>query len=160
MTEFRDACVLCFSETWLRDTISDDSMSVDGFGLPIRADRDKIGTGKSQGGMVCLYVNDRWSDRSSDSVTVRKRRCTTDVELLSVSLRPRYLPREFGQLFLTVVYVPPCANAVHAASEITDTVHALQMISPEAPNFILGDFNSFNLRSSLPTFKQYDTCPT
>ena len=113
MTEFRDACsVLCFSETWLRDTVSDDSMSIDGFGLPIRAYRDKIGTGKSQGGMVCLNVNDRWCDRSSDSVTVRKRRCTTDVELLSVSLRPRYLAREFGQLFLTVVYVPPSANAV------------------------------------------------
>ena len=74
-----------------------------------------------------------------EAVTVRKLRCTTDVELLSVSLRPRYLAREFGQLFLTVVYVPPSANAVHAASEITDIVHALQMISPEAPNFILGD---------------------
>ena len=55
---------------------------------------------------------------------------------------------------LTNILIHYTTNAVHAASEITDTVHALEMISPEAPNFILGDFNSFNLLSSLPTFKQ------
>ena len=143
-----------FSETWLCNKISDDSMCTDGFGLPISTDRNKIGTGKSQGGWVCLYMNEWWCDRSS--LTVRKWWCTADIELLSVSLRPTYLPHEFGHAILfTVVHVPPSANAVHAASEITDTVHALQMISPadDLPNFILRDFNLWNLRSSLPTFK-------
>lgn len=39
-------------------------------------------------GGVCLYVNERY-------VLVRERLCTKDVELLSVSLRPPYLPSEF-----------------------------------------------------------------
>ena len=62
--------------------------------FPISTDRDKIGTGKSQGGWVFLYMNEWWCDRSS--LTVRKRQCTADIELLSVSLRPTYLPRDFG----------------------------------------------------------------
>ena len=114
-------------------------------------------TGKSQGGGGGIYVNERWCD---SSVKVRSQRCTADVELSSVSPRPRYLPRELGQLFLTVVYLTTTVNAARAASGITDTVHALQMISPDAPNFILGDFNSCNLRPNLPTFKQHVTCPT
>lgn len=45
-TEFRDACVLCFSETWLCDKINDDSVAIDGFGTPFRTDRDKYITGE------------------------------------------------------------------------------------------------------------------
>ena len=36
----------------------------------------------------------------------------------------------------------------------------LQMVSPDTTNFILGVFNSGNLRSTLPTIKQYVTCST
>ncbi|PVD30927.1 hypothetical protein C0Q70_10202 [Pomacea canaliculata] len=32
MREFRDACLLCISETWFDDKISDDSVFLDGFG--------------------------------------------------------------------------------------------------------------------------------
>ncbi len=45
-------------------------------------------TGKRQGGGVCLYINKRWCN----SVIVRETFCTQDIELLSVSLRPFYLP--------------------------------------------------------------------
>lgn len=36
------------------------------------------------------------------------------------SLRPRFLPREFGQLFVTVVYIPPNANTDRPSSIIHD----------------------------------------
>ena len=62
-------------------------------------------TGKKRGGGVCMYINEAWCP--SNNVTVRKHLNTCDVDLLSLSLRPRYLPREFGQVFVTCVYIPP-----------------------------------------------------
>jgi hypothetical protein len=158
MTEFRNACLLCISETWFSEEISDQSVFIDGFGVPIRTDRDKATSGKACGGGVCLYVNERWC--SSANVTVRKQLNTREVDLLSVSLRPRYLPREFGQIFVTVIYTPPHANPSRAAEQIAEVVRELQVISPDAPNFIAGDFNNCDLRSSLPSFCQYVTVPT
>lgn len=103
---FRDACILAFSETWLGERDADVELAVDGFGVPFRSDRLSTTTGKSCGGGVCAYINDRWCK----SVLVRERLCTKDVELLSLSMRPMYLPREFPQIFVTVVYVHPKAN--------------------------------------------------
>ncbi|KAK7475608.1 hypothetical protein BaRGS_00033157, partial [Batillaria attramentaria] len=54
LTEFRNACVLCFSETWLNDGIPDPALHIDGFGEPFRLDRDSKVTGKSIGG---VYVH-------------------------------------------------------------------------------------------------------
>ena len=158
MSEFRDACMFCISETWFCDMIDNDSVAIDGFGVPFRTDRNFAISGKQSGGGVCLYINQRWCN--SANVTVRKQLNTSDLDLLAVSLRPRYLPREFGQIFVTVVYTPPHANPARAASQIADVVRDLQLISPDAPNFIAGDFNSCELRTCLPTFHQYVSVPT
>lgn len=58
--EFRDACVMAFTETWLTDRESDSSLELKGFGPPVRMDRDSSVTGRTQGGGVCLYINRRW----------------------------------------------------------------------------------------------------
>lgn len=134
----------------------DTDLSIDGFGAPFRLDRLAEVTGETQGGGVCLYVNKRYCT----SVTVRERVCTPDVELLAVSLRPFYLPREFPQLFITTVYIHPKADSVSASSTIFDVVQRLQSISPDAPNFVLGDFNHVSLKQTLKTFHQYVSCPT
>ena len=127
-----------------------------GFGCPTRLDRDKQTTGKAKGGGVCLYVNERWCK----TVIVREQLCTPDIELLSVSLRPLYLPREFPQLFVTVVYIHPRANVDRAAQHICDVTQKLDALSTDAPKFILGDFNQCKLENCLPTYHQYITCPT
>lgn len=97
LKDFRDCCVLAFTETWLMENDQDTDLSIDGFGAPYRLDRQAEVTRKSQGGGVCLYVNRCYCT----SVTVRERISTPDVELLSVSLRPFYLSREFPQLQYT-----------------------------------------------------------
>lgn len=108
----------------------------DGFGIPLLLDREAEAMGRSCRGGVCIYVN----KRCCSSVTVRERLCAPDVELLSVSLRPFYLPREFPQIFTTTVYTHPKANPAKATSAIFDVVQKLQSLSPETPNSILGDF--------------------
>ena len=105
---------------------------------------------------MCLYVNERWCK----NVIVREQLCTPDIELLSVSLRPLYLPREFPQLFVTVVYIHPKANVDRAAQHICDVTQKLDSLSPDAPKFVLGDFNQCKLNKCLPTYQQYVTCPT
>eukprot|EP00745_Piridium_sociabile_P007708 TRINITY_DN1514_c0_g1_i16.p1 TRINITY_DN1514_c0_g1~~TRINITY_DN1514_c0_g1_i16.p1 ORF type:complete len:103 (-),score=14.56 TRINITY_DN1514_c0_g1_i16:102-410(-) len=34
VSEFRDSCLLCFSETWLNEKMTDEIVSIDGFGTP------------------------------------------------------------------------------------------------------------------------------
>ena len=132
-------------------------VAIDGFTL-IRNDRDCEKINKGLGGGVCLYVNDKWC--AGGNITERKRVNTPDLDLLSVSVRPRYLPREFGQLFITVIYNPAGSSPSRAAKEISDVVRELEIISPDAPNFVIGDFNQCKLRARLPKFQQYVDVPT
>ncbi|XDV25563.1 hypothetical protein PO909_029463 [Leuciscus waleckii] len=89
------------------------------------------------GGGVCVYINERWCK----NYTVRDSHCSEDIELLSLSVRPYYLPREFGQVFVTVVYIHPRSNTKVAANRIYDTMAKLENMAPDAPKFVLGDFN-------------------
>lgn len=91
--EYKSACVLPITETWLKDYDPQSDLESDGFGKPFRLDRDPTVTGKSLGGGLALYVNRNWCG----IVIVRESLCAPDIELLSVSLRPFYLPREFTQ---------------------------------------------------------------
>lgn len=122
--EFRDACLLAITESWLTNCDLDADLALDGFGEPFRLDRDAGVTGKSQGGGVCLFVNERWCK----NVLVRECVCTKDAELLSVSLRPPYLPREFPQIFVNVVYVHPKANVDKASETIHHATLKLQSV--------------------------------
>ena len=126
MHEYSEACPLAFTETWLDDRVHNHELTVDGFGAPVRLDRNKVDTGKEQGGGVCFYVNKKWCN----TVLVREALCTPDIELLSISLRPFYLPREFPQLFFTLVYIHPRANASRAIEHIIDNIHKLDSESP------------------------------
>ena len=123
-------------------------------------DRDSKHTGKERGGGVCLYVSEKFCDRAN--VTVKQRTCTPELELISVSLRPRYLPREFERIFVTVVYaaVYDSTSAARAGKAIAAAVRDLQLISADAPCFVVGDFNHCDLRKALPSFRQFVTCPT
>lgn len=156
LRDYRDACLMAFTETWLTESDSDSALEISGFGAPLRLDRDSEVTHKMLDGGVCLYINRRWCS----NFTLRERICHPDIELLSVSLRPYYLPREFPQIFVTVAYIHPKADAKSAADIVFKTISKLQSISPAAPNFILGDFNHCNLKKTLNSFYQYVKCPT
>ncbi len=86
--------------------------------------------------------------------------CVLKILNYSVSLRPQYLPREFPQIFVTVVYIHPRANEANAAETLGSVVHKLQCISPDAPNLIMGDFNKCSMKQCLRNFYQYVSCPT
>ena len=154
--EYKESCLLCFTETWLNSSVDDNCLALPGFGLLLRLDRDSDNTGKSTGGGICIHINSRWCN----NITERERISSTNIELLSVSLWPFYLPREFGQIFITLVYIPPSANNKYAADIIQKHVDVLENISPESPKLILGDFNGCSLKYTLPHYEQYVKCAT
>lgn len=39
---YREASLICLTETWLDNTITDSALSLDGFGSPLRLDRDYV----------------------------------------------------------------------------------------------------------------------
>ncbi|KAK0135719.1 hypothetical protein N1851_028396 [Merluccius polli] len=151
---FRDICIIALSETWLEESVSDSEVSLDNFTI-IRSDRTRH-SGKTRGGGVCLYINDRWCN----NIKVHRKVCTPNLELVTLSLRPFYLPREFPTVVISCVYVAPSANINIAAELIAEDANVMLAKYPGAPLFILGDFNGCRLDCVLPSLQQYVDIPT
>ena len=151
--EFREANLLCLTETWFSDLDPDPQHP--GFTL-MRCDRSWGATGKTKGGGVCVFVNEKWCS----NVTLKEQHCCADVELLTVALRPFYLTREFRQIFVTVVYIHPKADVKVAAEVIRRAVQKQETQCPESVRLIAGDFNHCRLNKALPNYRQYVNCKT
>ncbi|TWW54569.1 RNA-directed DNA polymerase from mobile element jockey [Takifugu flavidus] len=154
--EYRESSLLLFTETWLTALTPDTAAQLEGFTL-LRADRSRE-SGKRKGGGPAVFVNDRWCNPGH--ITIREQHCCKDIELLAVSMRPHYLPREFTHALAVVVYIPPSANADAACDVLLSAVSRLQTQHPDALLLISGDFNHASPSSSLPKFTQYVTCHT
>lgn len=152
--EYRESSLMVFTETWLHQNIPDSLVEFEGRSL-VRLDRTEA-AGKSRGGGIGIYIRDDWCKQ----YTVREAVCNPDLELLCLSLRPVYLPREFGNIVMCAVYVPPDGNAARAAARITDCVQQQLHKTPGAAVFILGDFNHCKLEQVLTGFEQYVQCVT
>ena len=87
----------------------------------------------------------RKTGRKGGTFTVMDVKCTPKLELLVVSCRPYYLPREIPCIICVIVYLP---EGHHTPSEdiIIDTVSNLQQDKPEAAIIVLGDLNQEQFR--------------
>jgi len=103
------------------------------------------------GGGLCVYVDTRWATQ----YTVRERVCTHDYEILVISFRPFYLPREFEQITIILAY-----DFVGAAARIAESYNIALSRAVSQPVLLLGDFKFCNLSDHLPTLHQYVDCPT
>ncbi|KAI4873032.1 hypothetical protein NFI96_008739 [Prochilodus magdalenae] len=154
---YRECSLFCFTETWLTPDTPDANVELPGFST-VRADRDPTLSGKRKGGGLALFINTRWCNPGH--VNVKEVICCRDIELLAVSLRPYYMPRELSHAIVVCVYIPPRAEVQAACDVIHSTVAALQTQHPDAFYVISGDFNHVTLDSTLPAFFQFVDCPT
>ena len=92
-----------------------------------------------------MLVSDCWATQ----YCVRERVCTRDFELLTVSFRPFYLPREFGQITVILVYVPG-PDFKNGGGENNRKFQRGASRSVDRHVFILGDFNSCDLPPTFP----------
>ena len=118
-----------------------------GFDL-LRQDRVFEKTNKKKGGGLCIYVNTLWCN----NFTIRSSVCCKDIEPMCVSFRPYYLPREFPQVHVFLVYIPPDANSDNAIHVIQENVQEIECQSPDSPKIVLGDFNHCRLEDAMPHY--------
>ena len=156
-SENRECSVLCFTETWLHSHIPNHSVAIPGFST-VRADSEVTSSGKKKEAGIALYVSERWCNPGH--VHVKNRLCTPDIELLTVGMRPYYLPREFTFAIIIGVYIPPSADAAVACDLIHSAVAQIQTQHPKEFIVITREFNHVSLDKTLPTFHQYVDCPT
>lgn len=100
-----------------------------------------------------MFVDERWATQ----YTIREKVCTRDYEILVVSIRPFYLPREFRQNTIILTYIPG-PDFEGAAARVAECYNDALARSADQP--VLGDVNSCDLSSHLPTLQQYVNCPT
>ncbi|KAI3359051.1 hypothetical protein L3Q82_015420, partial [Scortum barcoo] len=104
------------------------------------------------------------NDSTNPAFHLLSRETSNDVpgtlELLAVSIRPYYLPREFPHVIAITTYIPPSANADAACELLHSVVAQLQTEHPQAFLLITGDFNHASLSATLPNFHQYVNCCT
>ena len=134
-------------------------MEIDGFHL-LRCDRDNEAVGKSRAGGVCAYINQKYCHASN--VKVLKKVSLPELELLSVSLRPSYLPREFARILLNVEYIPDESFKPQAVPLLSQILSEQASEYPDACIIAAGDFNRASLKYCPPSFTpyQYVVCPT
>ena len=135
---------------------TDAMMNIDGFKL-LRGDRTEC-AGKEIGGGVCAYVNEKWCH--PNNVTVKNHSCNQNIEILTINLRPYYLPREFSHVILLTVYIPHRNVDKPTALELVNVIHDLETKSPDALFLVNGDFNYSSLRKSSLQYYQHVTCHT
>ncbi|KAM9790398.1 uncharacterized protein ACBT44_018978 isoform 1-T1 [Syngnathus typhle] len=154
-TDFSRSAALCFVETWLSERTPHHAVELAGFRL-MRADRSAELSGKSKGGGLCFYINERWCT----DVTVLKEFCSPLLETLFINCRPFYSPREFFSIVMAAVYIPPHTRASEATQMLADQVTDMENLLPNSLIIILGDLNRSNLAHKLPRYRQHVTCPT
>ena len=88
--------------------------------------------------------------------------CSPEVEYLTVSYRPHYLPIEFSSVFFVAVYIPPQTDAGTntALNELYTTISKQENINLEAALLVAGDCNAGKLKSVLPNLYQRVKCAT
>ena len=139
---YLSSSLICITETWLCSDIQSNNIEINGF-YSMRLDRCLEERGKKKGGGLCIYVNKQWCS----NITNRSSISSKDIELMCVSFRPFYLPREFPQVNVLLVYIPPSSDKENAKQIIQEQVNELGIQSADAPVIILGDFNHCDLEN-------------
>ena len=142
-------------DMWLDSKIPSSKVAPDGFSAYKMGSRTRS-RDRWWGGAVSLLIRGDWC--LSESVVVRERLCTPDIELLCGSLCIFYLPCEFPLFFFTVVNIHPKQTLLKHQWQYF-TSQKLESFS-NAPNFFLGDFNNCSLRNTLRTYYWYESCNT
>ena len=155
MPEYKQACLLAFTETWLDNHVQYSNWLIDGFANQLYLSEINVSPGRTmEDGYVFTLTRD-----GATSLLIATL-CTPEIELLSVSLCPFYLPRKFPHFFSTFVYILPSANPARATELISRHINKLDSVSLDVPKFVLGGFNHCRVNSILKSFHQYVTCPT
>jgi hypothetical protein len=117
-------------ELWLND----DTENIELAGFSVHQQDRTATSGKTRGGGVCLFVNNRWCVMSN--IKEVSRYCLPEVEYIMISCRPHDLPREFLSILFVAVYLPPKneAGTKTALNKLYKAISKQENAHPEAPS--------------------------
>ena len=142
--------LVCLTETWLKDCIQDEVVSISGFNI-VRLDR------KSQiHGGVCTYINESIQFSIMDDLV------DPAFEVLWIKIRPSRLPRGFNCIIVGTVYHPPSASDSEMLNYLINCLSSIEAQSPNSGILLLEDFNKLKVTKLKSSFKlkQIITFPT
>ena len=116
-----DAELAFFTETWLKSSLPDEPININGNQI-FRRDR----VGWQQGG-VCVYV------KSSFKCSVLTDYHHSDHEVLWADPRPSRLPRGFSNIIVGVIYQYPDADDAAMKEYLISSLVSLEASYPQAP---------------------------
>ena len=127
---------VCVTESWLKSTVPDDVIGLDGYGIPVRKDR----TSNTTGGGVCCYI------QRGIPFKVWRELEDPDLDTIWVTLHPQHLPRQISHVTIGLIYMPPgCPKRPRNEKSMIDhIIKALDFITVKHPStgiIITGDFN-------------------
>ena len=124
--------VLCISETWMHERISDAQIKLKGYNL-IRLDR-KHNNASTRGGGLCIFIKDHYSFTGCTEACFNV--TNNDIELQTIQINLKYT----RPIFIINLYRPPSGNAeVFSKTLYTLFSHIDSLGSTDI--FAGGDFN-------------------
>ena len=147
---FGNTDIICITETWLSDRISDSAVNLPGFSIT-RRDRSESGHGG-----VCAYIKEEVEfSRLTELESV-------DYEILWVEMKPKRLPRKIKKLIFGVLYRPPSANDESIKEYLFGNLQKIESNHSNCGIILTGDFNHLNITNICRHFgfKQVVKFPT
>ena len=121
--------IICVTETWLKNYIADESVSIKGFYCE-RIDR----VNRRAGGVACYVKNDLLYSRIVELED-------QSFEVLWLKIMPKKLPRAFSCIILACIYHPPGANSAAMRDHVINGVDSVVRKHPNCGVLLTGDFN-------------------
>ena len=123
-------------------------------------DRSTESTKKTKGGGILVYVSQEWSVNNNSIHS----HYDQNLEMLTINIRPHWLPREIQIVVIVSCHCPQTSDAKLAAvtkattETITNHINLLENKYSNAAIKALGDFKSIKLK--LPSYQQVVTQQT
>ena len=145
-----DIDIACITETWLRNHIDDNIVTLSEFRL-VRFDRST-----SQHGRVCMYV------KNDIQCKILRDLLDDKFEVVRVHIRPNRLPRGIPCIVMGKLYHPPTANNQEISDHLLKCLSVIESRFPNCGIILLGDFNNLNVSRFKRNFrlKQIVNFPT
>ena len=132
LLDFHCVDIAGVTETWLSDTVPPSITTIDGYSCERR---DKV---EKKGGGVLAYIRENIPYNRQGYLE------SNDVESLWVLVRDKCMPRQYSQILIVVVYVPPNACDYTTINHIVAGVDDTLRKHPHPGVMLIGDFNQLN----------------
>lgn len=127
-----DVSIVCVSETWFKEYMDSNSLTMQGFCLE-RKDR---GHGRA-GGVACYIRNDLMYTRLSGMEA-------HDLEVIWIKIMPKKMPRKFSCILLACIYYTPKTEYLKIRDHIITCIDIMVRRHPECGVIVTGDFNQLH----------------